>query len=189
MTFTNISGRSIYLQCCHREVEPRGTFSVQWGLCSKDRGLRAAMAAGALAWVSGPNDPEVPGSPKLPAPGEQAKRAAARKAAAQAKRDAEAKAVAERKARDDRAVGANMARMGRFDVPKLTPRRKADYGVKQEAPVTAADIIRDDKPESLAAIVRHNKAIKVVRVIERAKAGSKENPSENSSENPSRKEG
>ena len=49
MTFTNIAAVGFYLQCCHREVEPGGSFRVPWARARTDRGLRMAMNAGQLA--------------------------------------------------------------------------------------------------------------------------------------------
>ena len=162
MTFTNITKGGIYLQCCHREVEPGGTFTVPWLRGRTDRGLRAAMASGVLAWESGKDEPEVPGSPRLRTPEERAKLAYWKKRAADAKREAEEKALREKMRADDEGVKANMARMGRFDLPKPVPRRAPERAAARERPVTRADIIVDRKPASLADVVRHNRAVQAL---------------------------
>ena len=163
MIFTNLTGAGLYMQCCHREVAPGEQFIVPWLEVRENRAVRLAMNNGALAWESEPGEPLVPGSPVLPTAKELA--------AAKARREAEAKAKArreaeERKARmeaDDRAVKANMARMGRFDVPQLKPRTKVAGTVSREKPITRDDVIADGKPRSLADIVRHNKAVRTFK--------------------------
>jgi len=159
MVFTNVSEAGIYLQCCHREVEPGGTFYVPWLKASHDRGLVAAMQSGNLAWTSEKDEPTVPGSP---APDRLEKKRAAQRKAASAKAEAEAAAVRQQEAEQTAAQKANMTRMGRFDVPQLTRYEKVK-AVRTEKPVTAADVIAGDSgPKSLADIRRHNKAVKTL---------------------------
>lgn len=147
MKFTNISGRAIYMQCCHREVAHLGTFSVPWLQGRKDRGLRMAMTTGALAWASEKDEPVVPGSPKVP------KRKPAPK-------QPDARAELKREQANNEALKRNMSRMGQFAVPQLKPRSVKAKTVSTEKPVTAADVIRTGTPKSLADIQRHNKAIR-----------------------------
>ena len=160
MIFTNLTRASMYMQCCHREVPPGGNFIVPWYSVKENRAVRCAMNNGALAWESEEGEPEVPGSPVLPSKAERAKQERKRRAARKA---AEAESNKRREAKmksDDEAVKANMARMGNFDVPQVKPRRKADSVAKREKPITREDVIADDKPKSLADIVRHNRAVK-----------------------------
>lgn len=160
MIFTNITRSSMYMQCCHREVPSGGSFIVPWFRVKDNRAVRCAMRNGDLAWQSMAGEPEVPGSPVLPTKAERAKQERRRKAA---KKAAEAESRKRREAKmksDDEAVKANMARMGNFNVPQVKPRRKADAVAKREKPITREDVISDDKPKSLADIVRHNRAVK-----------------------------
>jgi hypothetical protein len=157
----------MYFRCCGREVEPGGTFYAPWLSAKHDRAVRAAMRDGVLAWEPGKGEPDVPGSPVVPS---ERERAEARKRAedeAEKRRAEEERAMQERMKRDNEAVSRNMANMGNFDMPKPIPRRAPTRAVAADRPVTGADIIQDDRPRSLAAIVRHNRAIKVV---ERAKS-------------------
>lgn len=147
MKFTNVSGHSIYMQCCHREVAHLGTFSVPWLQGRDDRGLRAAMNAGALAWASEHDEPVVPGSPAVPK-----RRPVPKKP--------DARAELQRERTHNEALKENMSRMGRFAVPQLKPRTVKAKTVSTEKPVTAADVIRAGAPKSLADIQRHNKAIR-----------------------------
>lgn len=156
MTFTNISGIALYLTCCHREVEPAGTFSVPWESAKRDRALRAAMNDGRLAWREDAGEAKVPRSPRVPDFNARAK--AARAAQAKAQAEADAKTAAE-KAEAERAVQANMARRGRYDVPQPVKREVQAKRVATEKPVTRADVITSGKPKSLADIRRHNKAV------------------------------
>lgn len=155
MTFTNISSSGIYLTCCHREVAPQGTFSVPWESARRDRGLRAAMNAGVLAWRSDAGEAGVPGSPPVP-DFDAARRAReaeeARAAAEESRRVREAEAAA------DRDVKANMSRRGRYDVPQPVKREAKSHRVRTEKPVTREDVIRD-RPKSLDDIRRHNRAV------------------------------
>ena len=163
MKFTNISPAGVYLQCCHREVDPGDSFSVPWGEFHDNRALREAMRAGVLAWESEKDEPHVPGSVKLPSDAERSAerdRKAKAKAADDKRKQEE---LAARKARDDEAVKRNMARMGKFNVPQVTPFKRVSEAVSKEAPITKADVIADDKPTSLASIRRHNKAVKGTR--------------------------
>lgn len=156
MTFTNITGVGFYLQCCHRAVEPGGSFQLPWEAARRDRGLRAAMNAGRLAWEEGPDEAEVPGSPALPD-----FRAIAQAEADRAAKLAEAEAarVAAKKSADAAGIAANMANMGRFDVPVPVKREVRARQVATERPVTPADILgAGAKPVSLEALRRHNKA-------------------------------
>ena len=147
MKFTNVSGHSLYMQCCHREVTHLGTFSVPWLQGRTDRGLRMAMRAGALAWESERDEPIMPGSPKIP------KRKPAPK-------QPDASAELQRERANNEALRRNMSRMGQFDLPQLKPRNVKAKTVSTEKPVTAADVIRNGAPKSLADIQRHNKAIR-----------------------------
>lgn len=156
MTFTNITGVGFYLQCCHRAVEPGGSFQLPWETARNDRGLRAAMNAGRLAWQEGPDEVKVPGSPKVPDFKAIAK-AKADRAAKMA--EAEAARIAAKKAADAAGIAANMANMGHFDVPVPVKREVRARQVDTEKPVTKADILVDGaKPVSLEALRRHNKA-------------------------------
>lgn len=168
MKFTNVTHRGLYFQCCHREVEPGGSFFAPWLSARHDRAVRSAMADGSLAWESGNGEPHVPGSRKLPTAQERDAALARRKAEAAERRRADEEAMQRRMAEDNAGVSANMARMGHFDVPKPIPRRAPAQAVAAERPVTREDIIRDDRPQSLAAIVRHNRAI---RIVERTRGG------------------
>ncbi len=153
MLFTVLSPGGAYFACCHREVAPLGTFSLPWRDARGDRAVRAAMAAGALAWEPEAGDPAVPGSPAVPRPDPaEALREAER-------REAAAREVAERRDRDDRLVSENMARMGRFDVPSAAPYAGAARRDAAEAPATEDDVIAG-APRSLADIRRHNMAVR-----------------------------
>lgn len=176
MTFTNVTEGGMYFRCCHREVEPGGTFVVPWLVAKDDRAVRAAMADGVLAWTSGKDEPEVPGSPRLRTPEERAKLEAWKRRAADAKREAEEKTVREKMRADEEGMKANMARMGHFDMPKTVVRRTPERASAKERPVTKADIIVDRKPMSLADVMRHNKAVQILgadgkRAADSAKAG------------------
>lgn len=170
MTFTNITRAGLYMQCVHREVAPGETFIVPWLEARENRALRAAMNNRAVAWESQEGEPEVPGSVKLPTAEERAQHAkelAEKRAAAKAEA---ARKLREQQARDDRGVKANMARMGRFNVPDTRLQLKKVEAVATERPITRADIIADDKPKSLADIVRHNRAVRIVKVVDRMQA-------------------
>lgn len=159
MVFTNISGKGMYLTCCHREIAPGSSFVVPWHKVNRDRAVRSAMNAGALAWESSAGDPDIPGSPPIPDPSVAEKAAAAREAS----RAAAAERVSRKMAEDDREVKANMARMGNFDVPVLSRRATKVEAVVREDPVTEADVIAEgDKPLSLEGIRRHNRAVRAL---------------------------
>ena len=147
MTFTNVTRRGLYFACCHREVEPGGSFTVPWFKVRRDRAIRAAMNEKAVAWTSGKDEPTIAGSPRIPAPKVKAMAV-----------DTGAK-IREQKAKDDAAVRANMAKSGTYDVPQLKPREVRSRKVVTEKPVTQADIIATGKPKSLADIRRHNVAV------------------------------
>ena len=166
MKFTNITRAGMYFRCCGREVEPGGTFYAPWLSAKHDRAVRAAMRDGVLAWEPGKGEPDVPGSPVVPSERERAEARKRAEAEARKRRAEEEREMQERIERDNEAVSRNMANMGHFDMPKPIPRRAPSRTVAVDRPVTGADIIQDDRPRSLAAIVRHNRAIKVV---ERAK--------------------
>ena len=160
MKFTNLTRAGMYMQCCHREVAPGETFIVPWLAAKGNRAVRLAMNSGALAWESEEGEPHVPGSPAVPTEAqrkaEELKRAEHRraKAAESAKRlDAQRKA-------DDAAVKANMARMGSFDVPQVKSYKKVQAAASREKPISREDVISDDKPRSLADIIRHNRAVR-----------------------------
>ena len=164
MTFTNISRRDLYMQCCHRVVSPGESFSLPWADAEGSRGVRAAMADGALAWEPDPGEPDIPGSPAVPErlTPEGAKARSKARAEAKARDDeAKAKALAERMKAADEGVKANMARMGHFDVPTLSPRLPPRKAAREEPPPSRDDVISEgDAPKSLADIVRHNRAVK-----------------------------
>ena len=155
MTFTNVSGAGFYLQCCHRTVESGGSFSLPWERCRRDRGLRAAMQSGCLAWVPSEGEPKVPGSPAVPDFAGARRRAAARAAAKEASERAK---VAALKEEHSRGVSENMARMGNFDVPVLKKRDVVSRAVETEKPITEGDLLTEG-PKSLEALRRHNRAV------------------------------
>ena len=160
MTFTNVTSAGIYMQCCHREVAPGESFTVSWLEAKDNRAVRMAMRAGALAWESGPDEPLIEGSVKLPSVKERESIKAERAAKEKARKAEEAKRLDEQMRRDDETVKANMANMGHFSVPRVTPvRKRVDTGPR-EKPITREDVIADDKPKSLADIMRHNRAVK-----------------------------
>ena len=156
VTFVNVSGVAFYLRCCHRSVEPGGSFSVPWESVRRDRALRAAMGCGRLAWAAGPGEAEVPGSPEVPDFAAAERRRSEEEAAA--RRSAEER-EARLRAEHDRAVSANMANMGRFDVPEPVRREVRARAVEETRPVTDADILAPgSRPGSLEALRRHNLA-------------------------------
>jgi len=161
--FTNITRAGMYFTCCHREVAPGESFYAPWPTVRNDRAVRTAMQEGVVAWESGKDEPEVPGSPRIPSAEARAAQAAARKAkeAAQHRADA-ARAKAQRDA-DNKAVGEQMARMGTFKVPGPIPLRQPERVGERERPITAADIISSGKPQSLADVIRHNRAVRLVQ--------------------------
>ena len=171
MTFTNMTGAGLYFACCHREVEPGGSFEVPWSAAKDNRAIRFAMRDGSLGWVSGEGEPDIPGSPRVPTAEELAERAAKAEAEAEERRKAEADRLAKRMAETDEAVKANMARMGHFDMPKRIPRRQPARSKADEKPITRADIITEGAPKSLADAMRHNKAVQAVNAINATKAG------------------
>lgn len=157
MRFTSLSSRAAYYAVCHRDVPPGGTFSVPWAVAESSRAVRGAMEAGLLAWESERGEPEVPGSPPVPARDPEAEARAAREAEeARAARRAEIEALMER---DNRAVAENMAGMGHFDVPSVEPFTGAAARAAEEAPPTEADVIAG-VPGSLSDILRHNRAVR-----------------------------
>lgn len=160
MKFTNLTRRGLYFGCCHREVEPGGSFELPWLVAQSDRAVRAAMADKVIGWESQGDEPEIPGSPHVPTEAEKAEAKAKREAAAKAKREAEEAAMRKRMADDEAGMKANMARMGNFKVPGPVPRRAPERAAAKERPVTKADIIADGKPKSLADVMRHNRAVK-----------------------------
>lgn len=176
MKFTNLTRRGLYFTCCHREVEPGGSFELPWLAARDDRAVRAAMADGAVGWESQGDEPEVPGSPHVPTQAELAEAEAKREAEAEAKREADERAMRRRMAEDDAGVRANMARMGHFKVPGPVPRRAPERAAAKERPVTKADIIVDGRPRSLADVMRHNRAVRQLGADGQAgQAGGKSN--------------
>ena len=173
MKFTNMTCRGLYFRCCHREVEPGGSFELPWLAAKDDRAVRAAMADRAIGWESQGDEPEVPGSPHVPTRAELAAAKAKREAEAKAKREADEKAMRKRMAEDEAGMRANMARMGNFKVPGPVPRRAPERAAAKERPITKADIIADGKPRSLADVMRHNRAVKQLGAG--MQAGSKSN--------------
>jgi len=180
--FTNLTRRGLYFGCCHREVEPGGSFEVPWLAAKEDRAVRAAMADGAIGWESRGDEPEVPGSPHVPTKAELAEAKARREAEAKAKREADEKAVRKRMAEDEAGMKANMARMGNFKVPGPVPRRAPERAAAKERPITKADIISDGRPRSLADVMRHNRAVRQLgadgqsgQAVKTGQAGSKVN--------------
>ena len=156
MTFVNVSGTAFYLRCCHRSVEPGGSFSVPWESVRRDRALRAAMGCGRLAWAAGPGEADVPGSPKVPDFAAAERRRSEEAAAA---RRSAAEREAGLRAAHDRGVSENMANMGRFDVPEPVRREVRARAVEEARPVTDADILAPgSRPGSLEALRRHNLA-------------------------------
>lgn len=156
MTFTNIAAVGFYLQCCHREVEPGGSFRVPWARARTDRGLRMAMNAGQLAWREDKGEAKVPGSPRIPS---TAIGKAVALGVSEASAAAKAAAVRAHRAKADAGVKANQANAGRYDIPQEVRREIRTQAVETEKPVTREDIITDDKPKSLADIRKHNKAV------------------------------
>lgn len=157
MTFTNITRAGVYLQCCHREVEPGGSFTVSWDRVRGDRGLRMAMNSGALAWKADAGDGDIPESPRF----RDVKGAmAAVKKAAAAAAEKKAAEIAARQEADNEAVMRNMSSMGSFAVPQPIRREVRTAAVVTEKPVTRDDVISGEKPRSLADIRRHNRAVK-----------------------------
>ena len=160
MKFTNLTRAGMYMQCCHREVEPGGTFIVPWLAAKSNRALRLAMNNGAVAWESEDGEPHIPGSPAVQTEEQrkaaELKRAERRRAKAA---DAAKRLEAQRRA-DDEAVKANMARMGNFNVPQVKSYKKVQSVASREKPISREDVISGDKPRSLADIVRHNRAVK-----------------------------
>lgn len=154
MTFTNIAAVGFYLQCCHREVEPGGSFRVPWERARTDRGLRMAMNAGQLAWREDRGEAKVPGSPRIP----NRARAVAALGVSEASA-ATAAAVRAHRAKADAGVKANQANAGRYDIPQEVKREVRTKAVETEKPVTRADLITDGRPKSLADIRKHNKAV------------------------------
>lgn len=150
MVFVNISGRGLYMQCCHREVEPGGSFTVSWESVKHNRAVRAAMSAGALSWSPSSGEPAVPGSPSVPSPAvpEAHKVSAASVDKAPSNPD-------EPSSGD---FGRHMRNLGKFKANTITPRVSRSERVASEDPLTEADIITD-VPLSLDAIRRHNAAV------------------------------
>lgn len=159
MIFTNVTGAGIYMQCCHREVAPGGSFVIPWLDVREDRAVRVAMRAGALAWKSEKGEPEVPGSPSERVAELEARRRERVEAESKAEAEAGAEAARRREA-DDAAVRENMSKMGNFDVPQVKPRKRVEAAVSREKPITRDDVISGDRPKSLSDIVRHNRAVK-----------------------------
>ena len=171
MTFTNMTCAGLYFTCCHREVEPGGSFEIPWPEAKDNRAIRFAMRDGSLGWVSGRDEPHIPGSAHVPTAEELAEKAAKAQAEAEERRKAEEAALAKRMADTDAAVKANMARMGRFDMPKRIPRRQPARGKAKEKPITRADIITEGAPKSLAEAMRHNRAVQAANAVEAIKSG------------------
>lgn len=170
MKFTNMSSAGVYFTCCHREVEPGGSFDVPWLEAQNNRAVRAAMADGTLAWESSGDEPVIPGSAHVPTAAEKAKAEAMKKAEEEARMKSEAEALRRRKAADAKALKENMARMGKFKVPGPIPHRTPERAGVKDRPITKADIISNGKPQSLADVMRHNKAVKLVHAQEAVKA-------------------
>ena len=160
MIFTNVTCAGIYMQCCHREVAPGESFVAPWLEVRENRAVRLAMADGALAWESEDGEPFIEGSAKLPSAAEREKAKRRRDDDRKARKAEEASELRDRRRRDDEAVKANMARMGSFNVPKLSPRLAPRKRVSYEKPITREDVISDGKPKSLSDIMRHNRAVK-----------------------------
>lgn len=173
MKFTNITRAGMYFTCCHREVAPGESFYAPWATVRNDRAVRTAMQEGVVAWESGKDEPEVPGSPKIPSAEVRAVQAAARKAEAAAQRRVDAAKAKARRDADNKAVGEQMARMGKFEVPGPIPLRQPERVGERERPITAADIISEGKPQSLADVIRHNRAVRLVQVQEAAARAAK----------------
>lgn len=172
MTFTNMTRAGLYFTCCHREVEPGGSFEIPWPEVKDDRAIRFAMRDGSLGWVSGKDEPHIPGSAHVPTAEELAEKAAKDQAEAEERRKAEEAALAKRMAETDEAVKANMARMGHFDMPKRIPRRQPARDKAAEKPITKADIITDGAPKSLADAMRHNRAVRAANAANAANAAA-----------------
>ena len=185
MKFTNMTRAGLYFTSCHREVAPGESFELSWLEAKGDRAIRAAMRDGAVAWESGKDEPHVPGSATPPGAATAAEQAAARQEEA-ARRRADAARVQARQAADDRALKEHMSRMGKFKVPGPIPRRAPERPGAREKPVTAADIISDGKPKSLADVIRHNRAVRLVQAQEAAKAAKakREQQDQNQRQNP-----
>lgn len=173
MKFTNITRAGMYFTCCHREVAPGESFYAPWLTVRNDRAVRTAMREGVVAWESGKGEPAVPGSPKIPSAEVRAAQAAARKAEAAAQRRVDAAKAKARQDADNKAVGEQMARMGTFKVPGPIPLRQPERVGERERPITAADIISNGKPQSLADVIRHNRAVRLVQAQEAAAKAAK----------------
>jgi len=163
----------MYFTCCHREVAPGESFYAPWPTVRNDRAVRTAMQEGVVAWESGKDEPEIPGSPKIPSAEARAVQAAARKAEAAAQRRVDAAKARARQDADNEAVGRQMANMGKFKVPGPIPLRQPERTGVGEKPITAADIISDGKPQSLADVIRHNRAVRLVQAQEAAAKAAK----------------
>ena len=173
MRFTNITRAGMYFTCCHREVAPGESFYAQWLTVRNDRAVRTAMREGVVAWESGKGEPQVPGSPKIPSTEVRAAQAAARKAKAAAQRRVDAARTKAQRDADNEAVGRQMANMGKFKVPGPIPLRQPERVGEREKPITAADIISNGKPQSLADVIRHNRAVRLVQAQEAAAKAAK----------------
>lgn len=187
MKFTNITRAGMYFTCCHREVAPGESFYAPWLTARNDRAVRTAMREGVVAWESGKGEPEVPGSPRIPSAEARAAQAAAHKAEAAAQRRVDAARAKARRDADNKAVGEQMARMGKFKVPGPIPLRQPERVGERERPITAADIISSGKPQSLADVIRHNRAVRLVQTQEaaaRAKRGQREQQAQTQNTNP-----
>jgi len=166
--FTNMTRAGIYFTSCHREVAPGESFYAPWLQAQDDRAIRAAMRDGAVAWESEGDEPHVPGSAVPPsAEVKAAAKAKTEAAARKARAEAAAKARAVQDA-DNEAVGRQMANMGKFKVPGPIPLRQPERAGVGEKPITAADIISEGKPQSLADVIRHNRAVRLVQAQEAA---------------------
>lgn len=170
MKFTNVTRAGLYFTCCHREVEPGGSFEVPWLAAKGDRAVRRAMADGSVAWEPRGDEPRIPGSPKAPTAAQKAARARARKEAESEASRKQAERVRAQMKADDEAVKRNMANMGRFKVPGGIPLRAPEREKLGDRPITEADIISDGSPKSLADVMRHNKAVRLAKANQ-SKAG------------------
>lgn len=168
MKFTNMTRAGIYFTGCHREVAPGESFYVPWLAAQNDRAIRAAMRDGAVAWESEGDEPHVPGSAVPPSAEARAAATAKAKAEAAAQRRVDAAKARARRDADNEAVGRQMAHMGKFKVPGPIPLRQPERAGVGEKPITAADIISSGKPQSLADVIRHNRAVRLVQAQEAA---------------------